>query len=135
MACFRKYFGVRGLGDFLLVTSHPRQTLEYDDVVHSHTVRPCGWNKITMPRFGSLRPSATPLASSTLACFSLNAMASEYIQNVLPGENEDHIRQRHGLYKLTDLEFFRGLVSFLKNYLDEYLPCRKQYVEMRWEGH
>ena len=24
-ACFRKYFGVRGRGDFLLVTSHPRE--------------------------------------------------------------------------------------------------------------
>jgi hypothetical protein len=120
LAGFRKYFGVRGMGDFLLVTSHPRQVLEYDDVVHSHTA-PALWlqqdHYASFRKFTSIR---NPIGIINSACFSLNAMASEYIQIFLPGESEDYIRQRHGLYKLTDLEFFRGLVRFLKNYLDEY---------------
>lgn len=133
LAAFRKYFGVRGMGDFLLVTSHPRQVLEYDDVVHSHTA-PTLWLQQEYYRpflkFTSIR---NPIGIINSACFSLNAMASEYVQNALPGESEDHIRQRHGLYKLTDLEFFRGLVRFLKNYLDEYIHCRNEYFAMRWE--
>ena len=36
-AAFRKYIGVRGKGDFTLVTSHPRQVLDMDEIVHSHT--------------------------------------------------------------------------------------------------
>jgi len=36
-ACFRKYIGVRGMGDFTLVTSHPRELLDMDEVVHSHS--------------------------------------------------------------------------------------------------
>ena len=37
-ACFRKYFGIRGQGDFLLVTSHPREVMEFYSVVHSHKI-------------------------------------------------------------------------------------------------
>jgi hypothetical protein len=133
LAGFRKYFGVRGMGDFLLVTSHPRQVLEYNDVVHSHTA-PGLWLKedyyASFLKFTSIR---NPIGIVNSASFSLNAMASEYIQNFLTGESEDYIRQRHGLYKLTDLEFFRGLVRFLKNYLDEYLSCQGEYFVMRWE--
>jgi hypothetical protein len=133
LACFRKYFGVRGMGDFLLVTSHPRQVLEYDAVVHSHTAPALWLQQDYYAPFRKLTSIRNPIGIINSACFSLNAMASEYIQNVLPWESEDHIRQRHGLYKLTDLEFFHGLVRFLKNYLDEYLPCRDQYLVMKWE--
>jgi hypothetical protein len=133
LAGIRKYFGVRGMGDFLLCTSHPREVLEYDAVLHSHTA-PRLWLAEDYYRFclkfTSIR---NPIGIINSACFSLNAMASEYIQKFLPEESEDYIRQRHGLYKLTDLEFFRGLVRFLKNYLDEYLPCRDGYFVMKWE--
>jgi len=133
LACIRKYFGVRGRGDFLLVTSHPREVLEYDAVVHSHTA-PRAWLEEayydSFQKFTSIR---NPIGIINSACFSLNAMASQYIQMFLPGESEDYIRQRHGLYKLTDLEFFRGLVRFLKGYLDEYLSHHGRYTVMRWE--
>ncbi len=133
LACFRKYFGVRGMGDFLLVTSHPREVLEYDQVIHSHT-NPGLWLKedyyASFRKFTSIR---NPIGIINSASFSLNAMASEYIQKFLPSESEDHIRQRHGLYKLTDMEFFCGLVRFLKNYLEEYLQCQGHYFVMRWE--
>ena len=133
LACFRKYFGIRGMGDFLLVTSHPREVLDYDLVLHSHTA-PGLWDEqgcyAGYKKFTSIR---NPVGIINSASFSLNAMASEYIQKFTPTENEDAIRQRHGLYKLTDLEFFRGLVRFLKNYLDDYLPSRDRYYVMRWE--
>src|SRR6266446_5475125 len=90
-ACFRKYFGVRGMGDFLLVTSHPREILEYDAVLHSHTA-PLLWLQETYydscPKFTSVR---NPIGIINSACFSLNAMASEYIQKFMPGESEDFI--------------------------------------------
>lgn len=35
-ACFRKYIGVRGKGDFTLITRHPRAVLNLDEIVHSH---------------------------------------------------------------------------------------------------
>lgn len=132
-ASIRKYFGIRGQGDILLVTSHPRAVLDYDDVIHSHTA-PSLWEQQdgyrTYLKFTSVR---NPLGIINSACFSLNAMASEYIQNFIPGESEDHIRLRHGLYKLTDMEFLGGLVRFLKNYLEDYLPCRDRYLVMKWE--
>jgi len=132
-ACFRKYFGVRGMGDFLLVTSHPRQILEYHAVLHSHT-SPALWLREpyygACPKFTSVR---NPIGIINSACFSLNAMASEYIQKFMPSESEDFIRLRHGLYKLTDLEFVRGMVRFLKTYLDEFLPVRHRYFSMNWE--
>jgi hypothetical protein len=133
LACFRKYIGVKGQGDLLLVTSHPRAVLDHDNVLHSHTA-PGLWEKEdaydSYLKFTSIR---NPVGIINSAAFSLNAMASEYIQRFLPEESEDHIRLRHGLYKLTDLEFFAGLVRFLKNYLDDYLPWRDRYLMMRWE--
>jgi hypothetical protein len=133
LACIRKYFGVRGMGDVLLVTSHPRAVLDYDEVLHSHTA-PGRWEQQdgydSYVKFTSIR---NPLGVINSAAFSLNALASEYIQRFLPEESEDHIRLRHGLYKLTDLEFFAGLVRFLKKYLDDYLPWRDRYLVMKWE--
>src|SRR5207247_1065249 len=108
LACFRKYFGIRGQGDFLSVTSHPREVMEFYPVVHSHTA-PELWLKeayyASFAKFASVR---NPIGIINSASFSLNAMASEYLQRSMPGESEDIIRQRHGLYKLTDLDFVRG---------------------------
>ena len=132
-ACFRKYFGIKGMGDFLLITSHPREVLDHDLVLHSH-MAPGLWAQqqayAGYRKFTSIR---NPVGIINSAAFSLNAMASEYIQKFLPTESEDAIRQRHGLYKLTDLEFFGGLARFLKNYLEDYLPWRDRYVIMKWE--
>lgn len=133
LACIRKYFGVRGLGDFLMVTSHPREVLEHDAVVHSHTAPQLWLEQDYYKDFIKFTSIRNPIGIINSASFSLNAMASEYIQKFLPEESENYIRQRHGLYKLTDLEFFRGLVRFLKGYLDEYLPCHGRYFVMKWE--
>lgn len=132
-ACIRKYFGVRGMGDFLLTTSHPRELLEYDRVIHSHTAPPLWLEQPYYADCVKLTSIRNPIGIINSASFSLNAMASEYVQKFLPGASEDFLRQRMALYKLTDLGFVRGLVKFLKSYLDQYLSVRTGYHTMRWE--
>jgi hypothetical protein len=133
LASFRKYLGVRGMGDFLLITNHPKEVLEYYPVVHSHTA-PQFWLKQpyyeAFQKFTSLR---NPIGIINSASFSLNAMASEYIQKFMPDSSEDFLRQRMGLYKLTDLNVVEGLTKFLKNYMDEFLLVRDKYFTMKWE--
>ena len=133
-ACFRKYIGVRGMGDFTLVTSHPRQVLDADEVVHSHTnpglwLQHPGYTGYT--KFASIRNPVGILNSSV---FSLNALASEYIQKFVPPDcDNDLMRQRLALYKLTDLAFVRGLVEFLVGYLHDFVKHWRGYHVMRWE--
>lgn len=133
-ACFRKYIGVRGKGDFTLVTAHPRQVLNLDPIVHSHTdpqlwVTHPGYSSYT--RFASIRSPVDILNSSV---FSLNALASEYIQKFIPPElDNDTIRQDLALYKFTDLDFFEGLLRHLIGYFDEFMAVRDRYIVMRWE--
>lgn len=133
-ACFRKYIGVRGKGDFTLVTRHPREVLNLDQVVHSH-VDPGLW--LQHPgyseycKFASVRNPIDILNSSI---FSLNALASEYIQKFVPAsQDNDLIRQNLALYKFTDLDFFNGLVQFLVGYFNEFLPVASSYIIMKWE--
>lgn len=133
-ACFRKYIGVRGKGDFTLITSHPRQVLDYYDINHSH-VHPAKWAShpayADYDRFSSIRH---PAGTITSACFSLNALASEYIQRFVPPEDDnDLIRQRLALYKLSDLNFFAALITPFKAYLEEFDGCADRYSIMRWE--
>jgi hypothetical protein len=134
LACFRKYIGVRGRGDFTLITSHPREVLDNDEVVHSHTdpglwLRHTGYSDYV--KFASLRNPVGILNSSV---FSINALASEYIQKFVPHERDnDVLRQQLALYKLTDLEFVRGLVKFLVGYLREFADHWRDFHVMRWE--
>jgi hypothetical protein len=133
-ACFRKYIGVRGMGDFTLVTSHPRELLDMDEVVHSHS-HPGLWLEHPASRdyvrYASVR---NPIGILNSAVFSLNALASEYIQKFVPPERDNHrLREQLALYKFTDLDFFEGLVRFLAPYLRELLRHRDGYTVMRWE--
>lgn len=133
-ACFRKYIGVRGLGDFTLVTSHPRELLDMDEVVHSHS-DPGRW--LAHPAYRDYAKYASvrnPIGILNSAVFSLNALASEYIQKFVPPERDNHaLREQLALYKFTDLDFYEGLVRFLAPYLQEFLRHRHGYTVMRWE--
>jgi len=133
-ACFRKYLGVRGLGDFTLVTSHPRELLDMDEVVHSHS-DPGLW--LSHPGYRDYAKYASvrhPIGILNSAVFSLNALASEYIQKFVPPERDNHaLREQLALYKFTDLDFYEGLVRFLAPYLREFLRHRHGYTVMRWE--
>jgi hypothetical protein len=133
-ACFRKYIGFRGGGDLSLIMSHPRQTLDHDTVVHSH-VDPGLWlnhpGYAAYQKFSSIR---NPIGIINSSIFSLNALASEYIQKFLPPEqDQDELRQHQAFYKMTDLNFFAGLASHLKRYLEAFLKVRSGYIIMRWE--
>lgn len=134
VACFRKYLGIRGKGDFTLITSHPREVLDYYEIVHSH-VGPERWSAHpgyqNYLRFASIRSPAGALAS---ACFSINALASEYIQRFVPPEQDDDLmRQRLALYKLSDLNFFEALLGPFRDYLESFSACAERYHIMRWE--
>ncbi|HEV8327366.1 MAG TPA: hypothetical protein VGQ08_07755 [Nitrospiraceae bacterium] len=134
VACFRKYIGIRGKGDFTLFTTHPREVLEYYEIIHSH-MHPVRW--VSHPSYQDVRRFASirhPADTITSACFSLNALASEYIQRFVPPEDDtDLIRQRLALYKLSDLNFFEALISPFKAYLEEFDTCADRYFVMRWE--
>ena len=134
IACFRKYIGVCGKGDFTLFTTHPREVLDYYEIIHSH-VGPAIWADhhayVGHRRFASVRHPAGTLAS---ACFSLNALSSEYIQRFVPQDRDnDLIRQELALYKLSDLNFFEALLKPFKSYLEEFDTCADRYFIMRWE--
>ena len=133
-ACFRKYLGVKGMGDFTLVLAHPADVLETDSLVHSHS-RPRLWTELTRYRdfvkFASVR---NPIGIINSSLFSLNALTSEYIQRYLdPRDDNDELRQNLALFKFTNLDFFTGIVRHYKGYFDEFLPVANRYHVMRWE--
>jgi len=133
-ACFRKYIGVRGSGDFTLVTSHPRELLDMDEIVHSHS-DPGLWLRHPAYRdYVKFASARNPIGILNSSVFSLNALASEYIQKFVPPERDNHaLREELALYKFTDLDFFEGLVRFLVPYLRDFLAHRDGYTIMRWE--
>jgi len=133
-ACIRKYIGVKGMGDFTLITSHPREVLETDDVLHSHE-DPRRWFRDghyeDCTRFAAVRHPAGAINS---AMFSINALTSEYIQRYVPPEEDDDlIRQDIAKHKLTDLEFFRSVLKYYAGYLRSFLEVRERFIMMRWE--
>jgi hypothetical protein len=133
--CFRKYIGVRGGGgDVSLNTAHPVSAIAAEDILHSH-VDAGRWLAHPLcegrTAFASLRNPVGILNSSVL---SINALTSEYIQRHVPPEQDDHaLRERLAIYKLTDLDFFAGLISFLRKQLEEVLADLPQFHVMRWE--
>lgn len=131
--CVRKYLGVKGQGDFTFLLYLPRWVLAFDEIIHSHS-HPARWvgmaDYADFRKFASIRNPIDIIHSSV---FSINALASEYIQRELKLD-EYQIRRELALNKLTDPEFISGLVIFLKQYLDEFIPVAEQYdYVMRWE--
>lgn len=131
--CVRKYLGIKGEGDFTFLLYLPRWVLAFDDIIHSHS-HPARW--LTMSDYSEFKKFASirnPIDIIHSSVFSINALASEYIQRELK-LNEHLIRRELALNKLTNPEFISGLIVFLKKYLDEFAPIsdRFDYV-MRWE--
>jgi hypothetical protein len=131
--CIRKYLGVKGDGDFTFILHLPRWVLAFDEIIHSHS-HPARWLGMAdyagFRKFASIRNPIDIIHSSV---FSINALASEYIQRELKLD-EHQIRRELALNKLTNPAFISGLITFLKNYLDEFIPVAQQYdYLMRWE--
>ena len=131
--CIRKYLGIKGMGDFTFILYLPSWIMNYDEILHSHT-HPSRWTEIknynSYQKFGSIRNPIDIIHSSV---FSINALASEYIQREMKLD-EHIIRRELALNKLTNLNFIRGLGEFLKNYLDDYISSidKFQYT-LKWE--
>lgn len=131
--CVRKYLGIKGEGDFTFLLYLPRWVMAFDEIIHSHS-HPARWP--SMPDYMGFRKFASirnPIDIIHSSVFSINALASEYIQRELK-LNEHLIRRELALNKLTNPEFISGLIVFLKNYLDEFIPAIGKYdYLMRWE--
>lgn len=133
---FRKYIGIRGHGDLTLITRHDRALLKCQDIMHSHS-NPAAWTAEAKAcgyrSFASLR---NPIGTLYSSCFSINALTSDYIQKFLPPEDDtDQLREVLALYKLTDLQFFSGLITPLMKYLDEFDGAEPEFDHvMRWEN-
>ncbi|MCP3943388.1 MAG: sulfotransferase domain-containing protein [Desulfobacteraceae bacterium] len=132
--CFRKYIGVKGYGDFALLVRYPSEIESSFPIEHSH-YSPKVW--LSDPRFKNHRFFASvrnPVDIISSSCFSFNALTSHYIQQFISHRKDnDDLRKKIALYKLTDLTFFKGLISKLRDYYLEYLDCRDEFHEMRWE--
>lgn len=133
-ACIRKYIGVKGMGDFTLITSYPREVLETDDVIHSHE-DPRRWFRDDHYQgctfYAAVRHPAGAINS---AMFSINAITSEYVQRYLPAAHDnDLVRQDIAKYKLTDRDFFRSVLKYYAGYLRAFLEVRDRFILMRWE--
>jgi len=134
-AIIRKYIGALGQGDFTLLVKTPREVLDQFQVVHSH-ICPEVWRRHPFyadhTKFHTVR---NPVGILNSACFSFNALTSEYIQRCYPSErqHDDQMRVDIGYYKLTDLTFFQGLVDFQKNAWDVFVEEREGYHIVRWE--
>ncbi|NQU65641.1 MAG: hypothetical protein HQ517_15345 [SAR324 cluster bacterium] len=125
---------MKGMGDFTLITSHPKECLDYDAVIHSH-VDPASWAR--RPEYSDyikFAPIRNPVGAIYSSCFSINALASEYIQRfIAPEEDDDALRQHLALFKLTNLDFFEGLARHYAAYYKEFITCQKDYTIMKWE--
>ncbi len=131
--CIRKYVGIKGSGDFTFILHLPRWVLAFDELIHSHS-HPARWVSMAdysgYLKFASIRNPIDIIHSSV---FSINALASEYIQRELKLD-EHQIRRELALNKLTNPGFISGLIIFLKRYLDEFIPVADRYdYLMRWE--
>jgi hypothetical protein len=131
--CVRKYLGVQGDGDFTFILYLPRWVLGFDEILHSHS-HPARW--VRMADYAGFRKLASirnPIDIIHSSVFSINALASEYIQRELHID-EHQIRRELALNKLSNPAFISGLITFLKNYLDEFIPVAGEYdYVMRWE--
>ena len=132
IAHVRKYIGIKAMGDFLAVLSIPKYAMDYDRVIHSHS-HPDRWLTDSYYhdhiKFASIRNPLDVLNSSV---FSLNALTGDYIDQYV-NEDSNTIREKLGMYKLTDLNFIEGLINPLLDYLKAFVEVKEQYFVMRWE--
>ena len=132
-AYFRKYIGVEDSKDFTLITSLPVHSLLRYPVVYSHGPASDWADFESFPlgtRFASFRAPAGTLNS---ACFSINALASEYISRRMPDTDPEKIRFQLASYKLSSRRFFNALLRPYKSGLEDLLSVSGHFHIMHWE--
>lgn len=133
-AYFRKYIGIRGQGDFTLITSHPLDLLDQYEIVHSHGPF-SDWISDdyfrNYNRFASIR---NPFGIINSACHSINALASEYIQKFISQQDPEKLRIDLAYYKLSDVKFFEALAEPLKKGLLDQIKTQDSYSQVKWES-
>lgn len=129
----RKYFGVKGMGDFLMVVRYPKELFNYYPIMHS-TKAPEQW----LACYGSktrnwLTSYRNPIDVFNSAAHSINALTSEYIQRYSGHQDEESIRREIGLSKLSDPKVCKGLIKYQIDYWRKYFPIAKHFKFYRWE--
>ena len=132
-AYFRKYIGVKGEGDFTLITSHPLQILDQYEIVHSHGPFRDWHDAVHFPGYQQFCTVRYPVGILNSACHSINALASEYIQLDRPDIDVERCRQNLAYYKLTDERFFRALMGPLHRGLVDLKEHYDRFYCVRWE--
>jgi len=129
--CVRKYVGIKDVGDFSLIINLPKHMLHFYDRIHSHYY-PQQWLAEPMfkdlIRFASIR---NPLGTIYSSAFSINAITGEYINRFIG--NEDDLRTKFAMFRLSDLEMVKGLAQHLAKYLEEFRSVEEKYNLFRWE--
>lgn len=131
--CYRKYIGIRGPGEILLVVSHPLALLRCEPIAHAHG-DPDWWADCPSFHDHVLYASLRNPAAIVNSCFSLNEMVLEYIDRFMPSATDQNtLRDEIALHKLSNRRFFEGIVRFYVDYFRSFLPVRHRYAVMRWE--
>jgi len=132
-AVVRKYVGVNGYNDFTFLIYLPKWALNFDFIVHSH-YNPKSWIENSYyDKYLKFAPIRDPRGILNSATFSINAITSEYLLSFVKNFDEEVLREEMAKYKLTDIEMFKGLVKWLKGYLDEFIEVQDYFNLIKWE--
>ena len=133
--------GIKNLGDFTLITSHPLELLDQYDIVHSHGPFSNWIDQEPFNNYQRISSVRNPFGIINSAAHSINSLASEYIQRELSDKDAEQLRVNLAYNKLSDLKFFKALLKPLKSlgnirktgkvYQRQSLPLMKTYCWAR----
>ena len=129
----RKYFGVNGLGDFTVNFKIHKYANEYYSIKHSHSGAGQWLHSESSSGTPFIASVRDPLDAVMSACFSINALTSEYIQKSLNHVDQNTIRTQLALYKLSDLNFFQALLEPLVKFYTTEWEGLTRFSVFKWE--
>lgn len=130
----RKYIGIENFGDFTLIINLPIKTMDYYDVFHTHNIPTDRFMDKTKNKYEFMASFRQPVDVISSACFSINALASDYIQHNNLELSEAEIRYKLALNKLSSPLFFEALVEPYKKYLNDFCASSGKFKVVLWEN-
>ena len=116
--CIRKYIGFKDHGDMTIICSVPLSFVNMQAIPHSHG--PLNSWLQRRPESNLFHSIRGPAGTINSAVHSINALTSEYFQRWLPhltDTEEENIRQRLAISKLSDISFFEAMAApMLRSY-------------------